>query len=68
MSHAQIVSYYNQHKQAFGVPERRDFHIFGATSEAEAKRAKREIVSGKASRPSQKGSRWRLSPPSAWKA
>jgi parvulin-like peptidyl-prolyl isomerase len=47
ISHAQVVSYYNQHKQAFGVPEQRDLHIVGAASEAEAERAKREIASGK---------------------
>ena len=47
ISQAQIVSYYNEHKQAFGTPERRDFHIFGAASKAEAERAKREIASGK---------------------
>ena len=47
ISHAQIVSYYNQHKQTFGVPERRDFYIIGAASQAQAERAKREITSGK---------------------
>jgi hypothetical protein len=47
ISQALIVSYYNQHKQALGVPEQRDFHILGADSEAEAERAKREIASGK---------------------
>jgi parvulin-like peptidyl-prolyl isomerase len=47
ISQAQVVSDYDQHKQAFGVPERRDFHIFGAASRAEAERAKREVVSGK---------------------
>ena len=47
LSRAQIVGYYDQHKQAFGVPQRRDFHIVGAASEAEAEHAKREIASGK---------------------
>ncbi len=47
VSHAQVVSYYNEHKQAFGVPERRDLHIVGGASQAEAERAKREIASGK---------------------
>jgi hypothetical protein len=47
VSRAQLVSYYSQHKQAFGVPERRDFHIVGAVSEAQAERAKREIAAGR---------------------
>jgi hypothetical protein len=46
VSRAQIVSYYDQHRQEFGVPERRDFHIVGAATRAEAERAKREIASG----------------------
>ncbi len=43
---AQIVGYYERHKQVLGVPELRDFHILGADSEGEAERAKREVASG----------------------
>ena len=47
ISRAQIAGYYDQHREAFGVPQRRDLEIVGAASEVGAERAKREISSGK---------------------
>jgi hypothetical protein len=47
LNQAQIVNYYNEHKQLFGVPKRRDLEIARAGSEAEALKIKAEIASGK---------------------
>jgi hypothetical protein len=44
---AQMVSYYNTHKQLFDIPKRRDLEIARAGTEAEALKIKREIASGK---------------------
>lgn len=43
----QVVAYYNEHKQLFGVPQRRDLEIARAGSEAEARKIMGEIASGK---------------------
>ncbi len=44
---AQVVNYYDEHKRLFSVPKRRDLEIARAGSEAEARKIKSEIASGK---------------------
>jgi foldase protein PrsA len=44
---AEIEKYYNENKQRFGTPEKRNVEIILAKTEAEAKKAKQEIESGK---------------------
>jgi foldase protein PrsA len=46
-SQAQISSYYDHNKQLFGVPKRRDLEILRAATEAQARKLKREIASGR---------------------
>jgi PPIC-type PPIASE domain len=43
----QVVDYYNEHKSLFGVPKRRDLEIVRAGSDAEARKIKSELASGK---------------------
>ena len=47
LSDAQVLAYYDAHKETFGVPARRDLEIARTGSEAEAQRVKQEIASGK---------------------
>jgi foldase protein PrsA len=44
---AQVVNYYNENKRLFSVPKRRDLEIVRAGTEAEARKIKNEIASGK---------------------
>jgi foldase protein PrsA len=44
---AQIEKYYNENKQRFGQPERRDLKIILTKTQAQAEAAKKEIQSGK---------------------
>lgn len=44
---AQVAAYYNENKRLFGVPKRRDLEIVRAGTEAEARKIKSEIASGK---------------------
>lgn len=46
-SEAEIQKYYNQNKQRFGAPERRDLQIVLTKTQAQAQAAKKEIQSGK---------------------
>jgi foldase protein PrsA len=46
VSKAEIEKYYNENKQRFGTPEKRNVELILAKTEAEAKKAKREIESG----------------------
>src|SRR5262249_55778719 len=47
VSHAQIENYYKNNQKRFGVPEKRDLLIILTKTEAQAKKAKQEIESGK---------------------
>lgn len=47
ITHTQIANYYNEHKQRFHIPERRDVEVLMTYNEATAKKAKREVLSGK---------------------
>ena len=47
ITQAQIEKYYNENKQRFGVPERRNIEIILTKTEAAAKKAKQEVESGK---------------------
>jgi foldase protein PrsA len=44
---AQIAKYYNENKQRFAVPEKRNLQIILTKTEAAAKKAKQEVQSGK---------------------
>jgi parvulin-like peptidyl-prolyl isomerase len=44
---AQIEKYYNENKQRFGAPEKRDLKIILTKTQAQAEAAKKEIQSGK---------------------
>ncbi|MCW3027352.1 MAG: peptidylprolyl isomerase [Solirubrobacterales bacterium] len=44
---AEIEKYYNENKQRFGTPEKRNVEIILAKTEADAKKAKQEVESGK---------------------
>ena len=46
LSQKQVTSYYDTHRQHFGVPERRDLEIARIGSAAAAEQVKREIASG----------------------
>jgi foldase protein PrsA len=46
-SEAEIQKYYNENKQRFGQPERRDLAIILTKTQAQAEAAKKEIQSGK---------------------
>ncbi len=47
VTQAQIEKYYNENKQRFGQPERRDLAIILTKTQAQAEAAKKEIQSGK---------------------
>ena len=47
VTQAQINKYFNEHKSQFGTPEKRNVKIILTKTEAEAKKAKQEIESGK---------------------
>lgn len=47
VTQAQIAKYYNEHKSQFGTPEKRNVKIILTKTEAQAKKAKQEIESGK---------------------
>jgi foldase protein PrsA len=47
ITQAQIEKYYNENKQHFGTPEKRTIAIILTKTEAQAKKAKQEIESGK---------------------
>jgi foldase protein PrsA len=47
VSEAEVAKYYNEHKSQYGQPERRDLRVVLTKGEAEAKKAKSEIESGK---------------------
>jgi foldase protein PrsA len=47
VSKAEIEKYYNENKQRFGTPEKRNVELILAKSEAEAKKAKQEVEAGK---------------------
>ena len=47
VTHAQIEKYYKNNPKRFGVPEKRDLLIILTKTEAQAKKAKQEIESGK---------------------
>jgi foldase protein PrsA len=44
---AEIEKYYNENKQRFGTPEKRSVELILTKTEAEAKKAKQEVQSGK---------------------
>jgi foldase protein PrsA len=44
---AEIEKYYNENKQRFGTPEKRNVELILTKTEADAKRAKQEVESGK---------------------
>jgi len=44
---AEVEKYYNENKQRFGTPEKRNVEIILAKTEADAKKAKQEVESGK---------------------
>jgi foldase protein PrsA len=44
---AEIEKYYNENKQRFGTPEKRNVEIILTKTEADAKKAKQEVESGK---------------------
>jgi foldase protein PrsA len=46
VSKAEIEKYYNENKQRFGTPEKRNVELILAKTEAEAKKAKQEVESG----------------------
>ena len=45
--YAQVAAYYDEHKQSFVLPERRDIEVIATHDEATAAKAKREVQSGK---------------------
>lgn len=47
VSEAEVAKYYNEHKSQYGQPERRDLRVVLTKGEADAKKAKSEIESGK---------------------
>jgi foldase protein PrsA len=47
VSKAEIEKYYNENKQRFGTPEKRTVELILAKTEAEAKKAKQEVESGR---------------------
>lgn len=47
VTHAQVVKYYNENKQRYGTPEKRNVDIILTKTEAAAKSAKKEVESGK---------------------
>jgi foldase protein PrsA len=47
VTQAQIEKYYNEHKSQFGAPEKRALLVILTKTEAEAKKAKEEVESGK---------------------
>jgi foldase protein PrsA len=47
VTHAQIVTYYNSNLSHFGVPAKRSINIILSKTEADAKKAKQEVESGK---------------------
>jgi foldase protein PrsA len=47
VTQAQVAKYYNEHKQRFEVPEKRNVNIILTKTEAAANKAKAEISSGK---------------------
>jgi foldase protein PrsA len=47
VTQAQIAKYYNEHKQRFEVPEKRNVNIILTKTEAAANKAKAEVSSGK---------------------
>jgi foldase protein PrsA len=47
VSEAEVAKYYNEHKSQYGQPERRDLRVVLTKAEADAKKAKSEIESGK---------------------
>jgi len=47
ITQAQIEKYYNENKQHFGTPEKRNVAIILTKTEAQAKKAKQEVQSGK---------------------
>jgi foldase protein PrsA len=47
VTQAQIEKYYNENKQRFGQPERRDIELILTKTQAQAEAAKKEIESGK---------------------
>lgn len=47
VSHAEVVAYYDAHRQSLGVPPEREIDIVRAASEAEALKLKREIATGR---------------------
>jgi foldase protein PrsA len=47
ITQAQIAKYYNENKQRFGTPERRNIEIILTKTEAAAKKARKEVESGK---------------------
>jgi foldase protein PrsA len=46
VSKAEIEKYYNENKQRYGTPEKRNVELILAKTEAEAKKAKQEVESG----------------------
>lgn len=47
VTHAQVEKYYKENPARFGVPERRDLEVILTKTEAQAKKAKQEVASGK---------------------
>ena len=47
VTHAQVAKYYTENPKRFGVPEKRNLLIILTKTEAQAKKAKQEIESGK---------------------
>jgi foldase protein PrsA len=48
VTQAQISKYYNENKQRFGQPEKRDINLILTKTQAQAEKAKQEVQSGKA--------------------
>jgi foldase protein PrsA len=47
VTQAQVTKYYNENKSHYGTPEKRDVEIILTKAEAQAKKAKQEVESGK---------------------
>jgi foldase protein PrsA len=47
VTQAQIAKYYNENKQRFGQPEKRDVELILTKTQAQAEKAKQEVQSGK---------------------
>jgi foldase protein PrsA len=47
VTHAEIARYYDENRRRFVMPERRDIHVIATQDEATARKAKREVQSGK---------------------